>query len=532
MTTAEVEPNDTSATALALAQGVVGIGDVTTPGDVDYWAVTVAADTAVKIELFGTRRDQNTWDLNANVPNIIVYDPDGTTMRVEHDYSGFLPGGSWSWGMHDLDMPLLGVGVAGTYFIAISQDDPSLPGGTYGLKVTTVPMSGVQVEAEAEGASGDNDTALTAEPLTPGTMVGFHVDGEDDYYTFHVSTPSTVRFELTAYRNGAWNGDDDDLDPEVYLYDTDGTTLLFSNDDTYFYDSGIQYQINTAGDYFFDVTECCGNGDTRYLLTYTITPVPATAESEPNDDTAGADSIAYGGSVKGTIDVGENDYFKFSGTKGDMVRLQVFDGSNGQGKAASVDIDLIATDGLTLLNTGGDGDYRTYTTILQETGTFYVHVSPGAALTDYRLELSRFKSSTYESEPNNAIAEAGVLSTSSSGVIDTAGDVDVFRFTATQDRFLTIAVYASNGPTDSDGFFEYSGHGSDLDPVLTITDAAGNPLASSTCTPVNSYTESVTDGLPTAAVSFVAPTSGTFYVNVESASGTGDAANYYVITLH
>jgi hypothetical protein len=529
-TKAEVEPNDTTVTATPLSQGVVGFGDVSTPGDIDMCAVQASANTAVKIELFGTRMDQNAWDVNANVPNIIVYDPDGTTMRVEHDYSGFLPGGSWSWGMHDLDMPLIGVGVSGTYIIAISQDDPSLPGGTYGVKVTTVPVSGVQVEAEAEGVSGDNDTAATAEPITPGTMVGFHVDGEHDYYKFHIASPSTVRFELTAYRNGAWNGDDDDFDTYAYLYDTDGTTELFSQDDSFFYDSAIQYQIDTPGDYYFDVTECCGSADTRYLLSYTRTAVSSAAESEPNDDTTTADTIAYGGSIKGTIDAGEDDYFKFSGTKGDMLRLQVIDSGNGQAMADSVSIDLLATDGLTSLSTGGDDAFQTYTTILQETGTFYVHVTPNGGLTDYRLELSRFKSATYETEPNNSIAESGTLTTSAAGVIDSIGDVDVYQFTAAKDHFVTIAVYASDSPTGSDGFEEYSGYGSDLDPLLTITDGTGTPLASSTCLPLNSYTESITDGLPTAAVSFVAPASGRYYVNVESASGTGDASNYYVIT--
>jgi len=529
-TKVEVESNDTPATATPLSQGVVGIGDVNAAGDIDCWAVTVAANTAVKIELFGTRMDQGTWDANGNVPNIIVYDPDGTTMRVEHDFSGLLPGGVWDWGMHDIDMPLLGVGVGGTYCVAISQDAPTLPGGAYGLKVTTVPLFGVQVEVEDEQVSGDNDTAVTAEPLTPGTMVGFHVDGEDDYFKFHISAPSTVRFEMTAYRNGAWNGDDDDLDTEIFLYDTDGTTLLFDDDDSFFYDSAIQFQIDTPGDYFIDVTQCCGTGDTRYMLNYTSTAVSSAAESEPNDDTAGADSISYGGSIQGSIAAGENDYFKFNGTKGDMVRLQVFDFFNDQNMNSHVNVGLLGTDGVTSLSTGGDDEFQVLTTILQETGTFYIHATPGVNPTDYRLELSRFKSAGYESEPNDAIGEADTLSTSAAGVIDTAGDVDVFRFTASANRFVTIAIYASDSETDSDGFFEYSGHGSDLDPLLTITDEAGTTLATSTCMPVTSYTESVTDGLPTAAVSFVAPTSGRYFVNVESASGTGDSDSYYVIT--
>jgi hypothetical protein len=156
-------------------------------------------------------------------------------------------------------------------------------------------------------------------------------------------------------------------------------------------------------------------------------------------------------------------------------------------------------------------------------------------LTDYRLELTRFKAATYETEANDTIATADTLSTSAAGAIATAGDVDVFRFTATQNRFTTISIYATNSDVNnlmSDGFFEYSGHGSNLDPLLTIKDAAGTTLASSTIAALDVTTECITDGLPTAAVSFVAPTTGSFYVQVESASGSGDPSNYYVITKH
>src|SRR5882672_8252213 len=130
------------------------------------------AGTFVKIELFGARTDQAAWDLNANVPNLVVYDTDGVSMLFEHDDSGNLPGGSWSWGFHDLDMPLLGkVPAAGTYFIRVGQDDPVLPGGKYAIKVSTVSVPGQQIEAEPQGTTGVNDTPATAQTITPGTVL-------------------------------------------------------------------------------------------------------------------------------------------------------------------------------------------------------------------------------------------------------------------------------------------------------------------------------------------------------------------------
>src|SRR5262249_31942439 len=156
---------------------------------------------------------------------------------------------------------------------------------------------------------------------------------------------------------------------------------------------------------------------------------------------------------------------------------------------------------------------------------FFIHITPGLALTDYRLELTKFKSATYEAEPNDTIATANLLTTNAAGVIDVAGDVDVFHFLAVKDRLVTIQAYAANVDPNllmSEGFFEYSNHGSNLDPLLTIKDAGGTTLASSTIAAVDVTTECITDGLPTMAVSFIAPSTGTFYVQVESASGGFD----------
>jgi hypothetical protein len=363
------------------------------------------------------------------------------------------------------------------------------------------------------------------------------------YWTPSIS-PSTLAWytgdKLAPWRGhlfvGALNGqtlvhggDDGYFDPLLQLFDENGTSVLAYDDDSFFFDPAIHFELRTPGTYFLQVGECCGVGDADYLLAYASTSANATTESEPNDTPGTADPIAYGGSVTGTIDTGLVDLYAFAGTAGDMVRIQVFDAWNRQDAADFVTLELLAPDGVTPLDTGGYVNLQTATAILQTTGTHYLRIQPVGAATEYRVTLSRFQSAPYESEPNGTTAQAGLLIQRAAGVIGTPGDVDIYRLDAPAHRLAQILIYAGSAATGSDGSFEFSGHGSSLQPLLTVTDASGNVLATSTSDPVSVFTESVSQPLPTAAIAFVPQGNGPFFVRVESAFGAGSATATYVL---
>jgi hypothetical protein len=526
----ETEANDTIATANLVPVGTPVVGDVTTAADIDYFKINLATGRIVEIELFATRGDQETWDAADNVPRLTLWDTDANANAklLEHDYGGFTSDG-WSWGKHDLDMPMFKVPATGAYFVSVTQDDTTLAGGSYALRVHYITVSNLQEETEPTATDGVNDTPATAQVITPGTIHGFHVSGGLDYYTFTVAANTTVRFEMTAYRNGPNRGDANYYDPYIYLYDIDGTTELASDDDSYFYDSSIQYNFDLAGTYFVSIDEFAG-ANSEYFLSYSTSSSAAVAESEPNDDTTTAGSISYGGRVSGDIDAGEVDFFKFTGTKGDMVRLQRFDANNLQGADDTVIVTMLATDGTTALSTGGDFDFQTQTTILQETGTFYIKVEPNTTLTDYALELTRFKSATYETEANDTIATADSLSTRVAGVIDPVGDADVYSFSTSTNHLVEIVCYASISlDPNGDGDLEYSGHGSACSPLLEVLDGTGAVVATFTSAPATVYAESVTDPLPTCQVVGVPDPGGIYYVRVTDALGGGGPGFYYVL---
>ncbi|MBK7644407.1 MAG: hypothetical protein IPJ19_15425 [Planctomycetes bacterium] len=528
----ETVPNDTPAAANALKVGTPILGSVAIAGDVDCFALPLAAGKIVKFELFGTRNDQADWDTNGNIPRLTILDTDtnANAKLLEQDFSGNFSDG-WSWGYHDLDIPLFKVPATGTYYACVTQDDDTLDGGAYILRASYVSLPGMQEEAEARGVSGENDDFSTAQAIHTGTIHGYHVADELDYYSFTISSPTVVRFQLTAYQNGVHDDTAIYYDTIASLYDTDGTTQLFSNDDAVFYDSGIQYEIDTPGTYFFAVDQYDLGMSGEYFLSFTTSAANGSTEVEPNDDAATANSIAYGGRAKGTLDVGETDFYKFSGKAGDMVRLQRFDSSIKQDATATVSVTLVGTDGTTDLTSGGDDDFQVMTAILQETGTFYIRVAGAASLTDYRLELTRFQSSTYEVEPNDLDADAAPLVERVSGAIDPNGDVDTYKVALTKDKLVRFSCYASDSATDSNGSFNFSGHGSDLAPLIEILDETDTLVASSTSVPVTSgvFTESVTDSLPTNSLVWTAPASGNYFVRISDANAGNGATYYYVL---
>ncbi|HKC25871.1 MAG TPA: DVUA0089 family protein, partial [Thermoanaerobaculia bacterium] len=159
---AESELNDSTATADALPVGTPVQGSVATAGDVDFFKVTLPQGSIVKIELFAARADQAGWDAAGNVPRLSVWDTDanGNAKLLEHDFGGNTSDG-WSFGAHDLDIPMFEVPATGTYFVSVTQDDTSLAGGAYTLRVLYPVVTGKQEEIEPTGSDGGNDTTAT-----------------------------------------------------------------------------------------------------------------------------------------------------------------------------------------------------------------------------------------------------------------------------------------------------------------------------------------------------------------------------------
>jgi hypothetical protein len=541
-TDAESEPNDTVATADFMPLNHAAQGTVAAPGDVDVWSFDAVSGEVIRIDLHASRVDQPGWDGACNAPRLTLIDRDGTTKLLEHDLSGNFSLG-WSGGRHDLDVPAFRIPASGEYFVQVTQDDPVAAGGEYALWVRAAGVASLVLEAEAVGATGVNETPATAQAIgDPGsgtrTVLGFFVDGEADVYSFAVSAPSALSFEITAYRNGVFRADDDYVDPVLELVASDGVTVLDANDDAYFRDAALSYAVTMPGTYFLRVVESAGSaGDGAYYLAYRRTPLGSVTEGEPNDVAAQADAISYGQVRAGTTSAADPDLWRFTGTAGDMVEVWFFERENRQGAVADVTFDLLLSDGATVLSADrddGPGDLHVLRAILPTSGTFHVRALGAAAVTPYALRLLRARSAQRETEPNDTQPTADPLDGSgrAAGTIGAGGDADFFRFAVAAGELVTLSCYAEQQvPPGSDGARFLSGHGSTLRPVFTVFDAGGGVVGSSVFTPpaLCTTTESVTDGLPCVTVTFVAPTSGTYAVAVEDEAGAfGPTATYVV----
>ncbi len=537
-----------------LPEGGAGRGDLGTPGDVDFWAFDAVDGAVVSVELYAGQLDQAltsgadpvAWDTAPNLPLLIVWDVDGTSILRLHVTDDAAPGVGWGAGLHDQDIPRFRVPADGTYFLSVSQQAPGEAGGSYAVAIKPVPIAGLQSEVEGMGVQGLNDNRNTAEPIVPGTLHAWHVDGENDFFKFAVAAPSIVRFETVGHRNGISRGDDAYFDPFLTLYDRDGATVLRSVDDAFFFDSALAYKLATPGTYFVDVRDIASTGDGEYFLDYALTPLSgAVPEVEGNNTPATATAIGYGTIVTGSSAPADPDYYRFAGLAGDMVRVRVFDGENAELATQTVSVTLLDGAGDPLPAADG-GTLRTIRTIVQETGTFLIRVDPAADLTAYCLDLQLVAAAPYEVEPNdnggnldvdraNGLDDRG----RAAGVIDLASDVDFFSFQAQENELVTFAIFAARADLafHSDGHSSLSGHGSALQPVIAILDDTGAILAGTLFDPsplsADSVSgESITNGLATQSVSFVAPASGTFFVAVgqdASDPGAPSPEHYYAI---
>ncbi len=525
----ETGGNDNAAGASPVSVGRPASGSLDSTGDVDFWSVSLSAGQAYELELLATRLDQVRWDTVVNAPRLTLFDMDGTSKLLEHDLGGFTSHG-WGWGRHDLDFPLFRVPASGTYFVSVRQDDGSKQGGDYVFTLRTRSPGVSQNELEPATTAGANDSTATAETLVPGLLRGFHVDGETDVFAFTLTAPSVVRFELTAYRNGVWHGDDAYFDAQLRVLDTDGLTQLASEDEAFFSDPALHLRLETAGTYYLALEEAGGTGDGEYFLSYARESLAGMlSESEDNDTTGTAETLAYGQRIEGAVDVADPDVFVFQGTAGDLVRVQTFDAANWPGAADTVDLTVLAPDGVTNVAAEPNRALRVHSFVLTQTGAYFLVVDANAAATSYALALERFLPSAFESENNDSIANANALDANgrASGVILVNNDDDFFSFAASAGVPVTIRVYAK-AAVHSDGFRELSGHGSELQPFVRIRNAAGGAVSTA------HYgrfigTEGVLDGLPTCSASFVPSASGTYYVQVESIVNVGSARSYYLV---
>jgi hypothetical protein len=508
--------NDTAATAERIRPGVPLFGALADGTDVDFYAFAARADEILTADLIAVRLDADAW---SQAPAITLYGTDGTTVLWRNDPV------IMDWDGEDPGLPGVAIPASGTYYVSVSATQTSDTVGPYAVRLAlAAPDGALQQEAEAADETGVNNTIDTGQAIVPGLVEGTTIDGDDDYYTFSLTTTQRVVFTLTSFRDGSAGGTSEYFDTELYLYNAEGTQLHY-NDDTYYYDSALDSTLE-PGDYAVRVTKCCGEPDTvPYLLEFDRRAVSPTADAGTNTTSDAAMLISYGHTYAGTFTAfGESRYYRFTGAAGDVIRFDVLTDDNLSGDP----VVLTDPDGAPVA-VGRQYDASTYlATVLQKSGE-YTLSAVSASEGDFRFGLDRVAAARFEAEPNDAAgAESSFGSTGwAAGALGGAEDVDRFTFEAQAKQLVTVALLGEGRASDEWELGATQDHF-----LITVYDAEGTPVVQAG-KDMDPLPAGIIRPESTIEASFRAPAKGTYTVVVSFPAGpTLGSAPHYALRLY
>jgi hypothetical protein len=568
-------------TAIELPLGASYPGDSTSTSGEFYFYFDATAGKTYSLEIIAARLRQPVWNSLPNIPKLRIYRPgtvaDTIDLYLEHDLN------TWDWGMHDLGIPLFKVPVTGRYYISISNNNNALAGSNYILRLNAISISGLIDNLDPASLLPDNTTPATATTLSASgaTVYDHYASGTSDFYTVNIATPTIACFEISAYRNGRFMGNNDYFDPTLILWDNStqsGTPLVDGRtdvgvDDYYFSDPRFCYKL-TSGNYWLEVVESLPSKDGDYFLTYTaqtsFVAENETGNANDNATTPGggtAKPISYGNTVTGIVSSGGGDiedWYSFNATPGDLLQLQVFDVNNDNALDAAdgIFVELYAPGGAKALlasapgtdaitptkyHITGPGNFTIRSLLYPDApantinGNFLLKITAQTlAPTAYTFSLDALRRASFGTtsdqtlEQNDAANNVFGVSNSevfdqsgyAAGNMDTVSDVDTFQFKAQQNDLVTINVYAketaTNGNNRGDKVHDLSGHGSSLEPRIALYHANdfSTFFASASYNVTNVTAESITSPQPTLSLTFLAPDPDTDPVN---------GATYYLL---
>lgn len=469
----ETEPNNTEATASAIACGQ-NLGGILDPaGDLDFWTFSVIEQTAITAEVVCGTGDSL----------LDLYDA-GSTLLASSDDEG--PG------LCSLISTLV---PAGTYYLRVRDfGDNSVMPYTLNLQCVEVP-----VVDEVE----PNDDSANANAISCGTPLRGIISSPTDV-DFWVNT-EIVALSLVSVRVDTPTSS---LDPTLTILDSALNPVAF-NDDWNGVDSQIDYLL-FPDTYYFVVDSFSGSGATS---TYTL----SVTCSAPVVDDQGC--IVSGHTLNGSIDVaGVSDTYTFTagaaGTAIETVRMIA--------KSATADLNIVVADNTGALVDRDEDDADVVDAQVyfdaDVTRTFTVYVSAAAGETGaYTLSCEFIRTVTgVETEPNDTIPQtddighfARILGTISSGA-----DEDRNRFFLGAGDVITMRCLTGRGNDNTPNAAR--------DLQIEIQDSAGATLTSD---------DDGDEDFDAKVENFVLPASVgfTYYGVVSNVSGPGDYDLFFLV---
>ncbi len=473
-------PDDPSTTARATL-GTPFAGELEPAGDRDWIAVTLSGGAVYDIQLTG-RGGRNALE----DPFLRVYDATGAQVAFNDDFGGG----------RDSRIEAFSPDARGTYFLSAgSYADEGT--GLYELLVTEV--------------SDDTDTDIPANPGTTSTVgVGAPVastidfEGDRDWHAADLEAGRSYRIDLVGSGRNALS------DPLLRLYDGEGALLGENDDNGTSRDSRLVVTATEDARYFVSAGAYADDGTGRYTIEITDLGI--------DDDYAGDNTtdgrIEGTGRARGEIEFdGDTDWIAYFVEAGGQYRFDL--SSRGPAGEALGDPRLTLRDAfgneVAFDDDSGGGNDARIVFNANATGPIYLEVAGGGAGDTGRWELSAEVLTSGGDDHPDGFGGNALLTPDAplAGILEQAGDADVFRFETTAGRDYTVDVRGA--PT---------GDGTLADSVLAVYDGFGNLLT---------WNDDGPDGTLNSSVTFTAGAGGDHYAAV---FGFDDAeAGSYVIAL-
>ena len=454
----------------AITVGTPATGEIETPNDTDWLAVTLDAGKTYRVDLEGTHTGAGTL----RDPELLgIYDANGNLIEGTVDDNGGLG--------YDSRITFVPT-AAGTYYVAASSGegnnaiDIGRGTGTYRISV--------REEADDYLAS----TATTGTIAVGGSATGeVEVGGDRDWFAVQLDAGRTYRIDLEGSRTNAGTL----LSPEIYgIRDANGNPIPGTTDirGGYRAESQVQFEPGTSGTYYI-VAGGLGTGDSgtgTYRLSVTEEGDDYTADTE----TTG--TVAVGGTVTGGVDfVNDQDWIAVTLEAGTSYQFDIEGSATGAGTLNSPIIWGVHDANGQQVTING---WHTNRALFQpgNTGTYYIVAgSRDHGIGTYRLSVAE---SGDDYTTNTGTTGTVAVGGSATGTIESDNDQDWF------------AVQLEAGMTyriDLEG--SATGGGTLRDPYLRgIHDANGYPIAGTTDDDGGTGRNSRVD--------FTPETSGTYYI--------------------
>ena len=406
-----------------VAVGGSATGDIQFPGDRDWFAVTLEANTTYRIDLEGSPTGAGT-----------LRDP---YLRGVYDADGGFIGGTWNDdGGTGLNSRVAFTPTAdGTYYVAAGDYGSSHYGssqGTYKLSVT---------EITDDFAAGTGTTGTVA---VGGSATGdIQFPGDRDWFAVALDANKTYRIDL----EGSPTGDGTLRDPYLRgVYDADGVLIggTGNNDGGSGYNSRMAFTPTADGTYYV-AAGADGNRQGTYKLSVTEIPDDFAA------GTGTTGTVAVGGSATGDIEsAGDRDWFAVTLDANKTYRIDLEGSRTGAGTLDDPYLRGVYDDNGVLIggtsnDDGGTGLNSRMAFTPTADGTYYVAAGVyGSSQGTYTLSVTEVTNSvTDDFAAGTGTTGTVAVGGSATGDIESAGDRDWFAVTLDANKTYRIDLEGS-----------------------------------------------------------------------------------------